>query len=123
MPLRHKHQQLPGEKLCISNGLEFCYSQKLSYQVPRLVFSGRGTPASKQMPRVTQECDFTIHEDEPSVCSSVGGDGEEAGNEGRESVGGQEGESYLEEEPAAEGVADGDEQPGDARRQCIRRES
>lgn len=54
------------------------------------------------MPRVTQECDFTIHEDEPSVCSSAGAD--EEGTGGRESMGEGE-ESYL-EEPAADGVAD-----------------
>lgn len=63
------------------------------------------------MPRVTQECDFTIHEDEPSVCSSAGGD--EGGTGGRESMGEGE-ESYI-EEPAADGVADdGADQPGEA---------
>lgn len=50
------------------------------------------------MPRVTQECDFTIHEDEPSVCSSEG----EGEHSARGSLDGREEDDSYVEEPVAD---------------------
>lgn len=54
--------------------------------------------APQPMPRVTQECDFTIHEDEHSFCSSVEDEVESREAHGaRESLDAREDDPYVEE--------------------------